>query len=73
MQLVLGILLILAGLAVTTSALPLTHRLARVLPDRTFSRGQVEQLASTTFLTAFIGMLMIVTGLMTTLVAVLPG
>lgn len=73
MQLLFGMLFLLAGLAVTASALPLTHRFARVLPEWTLSRGQVDQLASTTFLTAFIGLLMTVTGVMMTLVAVLPS
>ncbi len=72
MQLVLGTLLLVAGLAVTASALPLTHRLARLLPDWILSRGRVEQLASTTFLTAFIGLLIAVTGAMMVLFAVLP-
>ena len=73
MQLVFGILLLVAGLTATASALPLTHRFARVLPDWTLSRGQVDQLASTTFLTAFIGLLMTVTGVVTILITVLPG
>ena len=73
MQLVFGILLLVAGLTVTALALPLTHRFARVLPDWTLSRGQVDQLASTTFLTAFIGLLMTVTGVVTILITVLPG
>lgn len=72
MQLIFGILLLLAGFTVTASALPLTHRFARVLPDWVLSRGQVDQLASTTFLTAFIGLLMAVTGVGMILVAVLP-
>ena len=73
MQLILGMLLLIAGLVVTASALPLTHRFARVLPDWSLSRGQVDQLASTTFLTAFIGLLMTVTGAVTMLIAVLRG
>ena len=73
MQLILGMLLLIAGLVVTASALPLTHRFARVLPDWSLSRGQVDQLASTTFLTAFIGLLMAVTGLMMVVVKVLPN
>ncbi len=73
MQLIFGMLLLLAGLAMTASALPLTHRFARVLPHSTLSRGQVEQLASTTFLTAFIGLLLAVTGFMMMLIAVLPA
>jgi len=72
MQLIFGVLLLLAGLTVTASALPLTHRFARVLPQWTLSRGQVDQLASTTFLTAFIGLLMAVTGLMMVVFDVLP-
>jgi len=71
-RLIFGMLLLFSGLAVTVSALPLTHRLARVLPDWTLDRGRVEQLASTTFLTAFIGLLMAVTGTMMVLVDLLP-
>ena len=73
MQLTIGVLLLLAGLAVTASALPLTHRFARMLPDWTLTRGRVEQLASTTFLTAFIGLMITVMGAMLVLVAALPG
>jgi len=57
MEVVVGVLLLAAGLAAVTAALPLTHRLARVMPQWVFSRGDVEQLASTAFLTAFIGLL----------------
>ena len=45
MQLIFEMLLLPAGLAVTVSALPLTHRFAGLLPDWTLSRGQVDQLA----------------------------
>ena len=72
MQLIFGILLLFVGLIVTASALPLTHRVARMLPDWVLSRGQVDQLASTTFLTAFIGLLMAVTGIGMILVAMFP-
>jgi len=64
---------LLTGLTVTASALPLTHRFARMLPDWSLSGGQVDQLASTTFTTAFIGLLMTVTGVAMILVTVLPG
>ena len=57
MEVVVGMLVSVVGLAGVTAALPLTHRLARVMAQRTFSRGEVERLASTTFLTAFIGLL----------------
>ena len=72
MQLIFGILLLSVGLIVTASALPLTHRFARVLPDWSLSRGRVDQLASTTFLTAFIGLLMAVIGIGMILVAMFP-
>ena len=57
MEVVVGMLFLVAGLAGVAAALPLTHRLARVMPQWAFSRGDVERLASTTFLTAFIGFL----------------
>jgi hypothetical protein len=72
MQLTLGTLLMLTGFVVTASALPLTYRVDRFLPDWALSRGQVNQLASATFLTACIGLLMTTTGLMTTVTAALP-
>lgn len=72
MQVFLGMLLLFAGVAVTASALPLTHRFVRILPHSPLSRGQVDQLASTTFLTAFIGLLMTVTGFAAVLVELLP-
>jgi len=49
----------------------LIHRFVRELPDWSLSRGQVDQLASTTVLTAFAGLLMAVAELMMTIVAVL--
>ena len=51
------------GAALVVGALPITHRLARVLPQWTMSRGDIERLGSTTFLAATIGMLMVVVGL----------
>lgn len=72
MQLIVGLLLLVAGFALTASALPLTHRLARVLPQWTLTRGDVDQLASTAFLTAFIGLLAAVIGAAMVLFAVLP-
>ena len=57
MEVVVGTLFPVAGSAAATAALPLTHRLARVMPQWVLSRGDVERLASTTFLTAFIGLL----------------
>jgi len=60
---VVGMLFLVAGLAAVVAALPLTHRLARVMPQWAFSRGDVERLASTTFIAAFIGLLCAVVGL----------
>ena len=57
MKVVVGMLFLVAGLASVAAALPLTHRLARVMPQWAFSRGDVDRLASTTFLAAFIGLL----------------
>lgn len=70
MQIVMGTLLLVAGLAAMISALPLTHRIARVMPQWAFSRGDVERLASTTFLTAFIGLLGAIAGAALLLLAV---
>ena len=62
MSVAVGMLFLVAGLAAVGAALPLTHRLARVMPQWAFSRGDVERLASTTFLIAFVGLLGVVTG-----------
>jgi hypothetical protein len=63
-------LLLVAGLAALTSALPVTHRIARLMPQWAFSRGDVERLGSTTFLTAFVGLLAAVAGAAILLLAV---
>jgi len=70
MKVVIGMLFLVAGLTAVAAALPLTHHLARVMPQWAFSRGDVERLASTTFLTAFIGLLGVVTGVALLLLAV---
>ena len=57
MAMIVGIVLLVAGVAAVVAALPLTHQLARVMPQWAFSRGDVERLGSTTFLVAFIGLL----------------
>ena len=62
MTAILGVVLVVAGLAAVIAALPLTHRMARVMPQWAFSRGDVERLGSTTFLVAFIGLLSAVAG-----------
>ena len=62
MTVILGVVLVVAGLAAVVAALPLTHRMARVMPQWAFSRGDVERLGSTTFLVAFIGLLSAVAG-----------
>ena len=62
MTAVVGAVLVVAGLAAVIAALPLTHRLARVMPQWAFSRGDVERLGSTTFLIAFIGLLSALAG-----------
>ena len=70
MKVVIGMLFLVAGLTAVAAALPLTHHLARVMPQWAFSRGDVERLASTTFLTVFIGLLGVVTGVALLLLAV---
>ena len=62
MTAVVGAVPAVAGLAAVIAALPLTHRLARVMPQWAFSRGDVERLGSTTFLIAFIGLLSALAG-----------
>ena len=57
-----GIVFSVVGVALVIGALPITHRVARVLPQWRLSRGDVDRLASTTFLTATIGLLMAITG-----------
>ena len=57
MEVVVGMLFLVTGPAGATVALPLTHRLARVMPQWVVGRGDVERLASTTLPTAFIGLL----------------
>lgn len=69
MSVAVGMLFLVAGLAAVFAALPLTHRLARAMPQWVFSRGDVERLASTTFLTAFVGLLGVVTGVALLLLA----
>jgi len=71
MQLFLGILLIAAGVGAVASALPITHRLVRVMPQWTFTRGDIDQLGSTTFLTASIGLLAVMSGIALVLLALL--
>ncbi len=73
MQLFLGMPLLIADSVVTGSTSPLTHPYARVSRDWTLSRVQVDHVASTTFLTAFIGLLMVVVGPMMTVVEVVPS
>ena len=46
MRVVVGVLFVVAGLAAVAAALPLTHRLVRVMPQWALSRGDVERLAS---------------------------
>jgi hypothetical protein len=43
------------------------------MPQWVFSRGDVERLASTTFLTAFVGLLGVVTGVALLLLAIVQG
>lgn len=72
MQLFLGILLIVIGVFAVFSALPITHRLVRMMPQSTFTRGDIEQLGSTTFLTASIGLFVAISGIALLLLSLLP-
>jgi uncharacterized membrane protein HdeD (DUF308 family) len=67
---VVGIVFVVAGIGFVVSALPITHHLARLLPQWTMTRGDVDRLGSTTFLTASIGMLMTVAGVALILFAI---
>lgn len=62
MQVFVGLLLLAGGLTAIVEALPLTHRLIRVMPQWAFTRGDVDRLASTTFLMAFVGILAAMAG-----------
>ncbi len=73
MQVFIGLLLLVGGLIAVASALPLTHHLARLMPQWSFSRGDIERLASTTFLTAFLGLLAALSGAMILLLAVVSS
>ncbi len=66
-----GVVFVVVGVGLVAAALPITHRIARVLPQWTMSRGDVERLGSTTFLTGSIGMLMAVAGMAMILFGVL--
>jgi uncharacterized membrane protein HdeD (DUF308 family) len=67
---VLGVVFVVAGIGFVVSALPLTRHLARLLPQWTMTRGDIDRLGSTTFLTASIGMLMTVAGIAMILAAI---
>lgn len=73
MSALVGTLFLVGGLAAVAIALPWTHRLVRVMPQWAFSRGDVERLASTTFLAAFVGLLVAVTGVALLLLAIVRG
>lgn len=62
MAIVAGIALLVSGLTLVALALPVTHRLVRLLPQERFSRGDIDLLGSSTFLMAFIGLLTAIAG-----------
>jgi len=62
MTIVAGIALLTSGLVLVALALPITHRLARMLPQERLSRGDVDLLGSSTFLMASVGLMMAITG-----------
>ena len=72
MEMFLGILLIVVGVGAVVSALPITHRLVRVMPQWSFTKGDIDRLGSTTFLTASIGLLAAASGVALVMLALLP-
>lgn len=71
MAVVVGIILTIVGVALATNALDLTHHVARVWP-RPFGRGDVDRLASTTFLMRFVGLLVALAGAAMVLIPLVP-
>ncbi|MEN8040613.1 MAG: hypothetical protein ABFR95_03830 [Actinomycetota bacterium] len=69
---VIGLLLVAVGLFMIVLALPITHRLARMLPQWQLNRGDTDRLGSTTFLMASLGMLMTITGAAVIAMSLLP-
>ena len=59
---VFGTVFVVIGVGLVFAALPITHHIARLLPQWHMTRGDIERLGSTTFLTAWVGMLMAVAG-----------
>ena len=68
-----GLPLVALGVGAVASALPITHKLVRMMPQWTLTRRDVERLGSTTFLTASIGLLAVMSGIALVLLATLPG
>lgn len=69
MPVFLGAVLFLAGVLLMISALPVTHRLVRMMPQWRFTTGDTDRLASTTFLVGFVGALAAVAGALIMLMA----
>ena len=61
---VIGAMALVAGVVLILSALPITHRLVRLIPQWTLSRGDVERIGSTTFATVLLGCLLATAGVM---------
>lgn len=61
---VIGILALVLGLTMIAIALPITHRLVRLIPQWSFSRGDVERIGSTTFAMVLVGCLIAISGLL---------
>lgn len=59
----IGVIALVAGVALIALALPITHRLVRLIPQSTLSRGDVDRLGSTTFATVLLGCLVASAGL----------
>ena len=59
----IGVVALAAGVTLILSAIPLTHRLVRLIPQWTLTRGDIERIGSTTFATALLGCLIATAGL----------
>lgn len=59
---IIGIVLVVVGLAGVTNALGLVHRVARIWP-REYDRGDAGLFASTSFLIRFVSLMVLVAGI----------
>jgi hypothetical protein len=59
----IGVAAVVAGVLLVFSALPITHRLVRMIPQWTLTRGDIERVGSTTFATVLLGCFVATAGL----------